>query len=147
MGVNSSGAWDSSDGLGQTARMDTKAPNPPSGTPMTLVSRRETLIVQQGFRNWKTPTLGAHVQVHDGSGSRITLTRVVGLGVLAGGFRKATGHVTIVVIGRDGQTAMVKVKVKPKKAQEILSWAFEFNAWNEAWHRADPALPPYPPTP
>lgn len=118
---------------------------PPSGTKMTLTPKRDTLLVQQGFRFWRTPTLGAHIRIHDGSGTRVTLTRLVGLGALAGSFRKATGHVTVVILGRDGQTEMLKVQVKPQKAQELLSWAFEFNTWNEVQHRANPALPPYPP--
>lgn len=107
--------------------------------------RRENLRVVTGpFSIWKTPCLGAFLQTYDGTGSRVTITRVLTLGMLGGiGFRKGTGEVTIIVTGRTGSTATVKVK--PGKAQEALTWAFEFAAWNEAEHRALGA--PYPPQP
>jgi hypothetical protein len=109
---------------------------------MSMDMRGETLRVVTGpFSIWRTPTLGAHLQVHDGTGSRITLTRVLAVGALAGGLRKGTGHVSIAVYGRDGQMKMVQVK--PSKAQEVLTWAFEFTAWNEAQHRQMNL--PYPP--
>lgn len=105
--------------------------------------RGENLRVVTGpFSIWKTPTLGASLQTFDGTGSRVTFTRVVTLGMLGGiGFRKGTGQVTVIVTGRDGRTTTVKAK--PGKAQVLLTWAFEFTAWNEGEHRALGA--PYPP--
>lgn len=127
---------------GQTARMNTRPPRPPRGIKIAMDSRCENLRVPQGFNGfWRTPALGAQIQVHDGTGSRITLTRALGVGILAGAMRKPTGHVTVVVIGRDGQTKMIKAKAG--KAQALLTWEFEFTAWNEAQHRMMNL--PYPP--
>lgn len=90
---------------------------------------------------WRTPALGAQVMAYDGTGSRVTITRILAVGLLAGGLRKGTGHVSVTVLGRDGTYAAVRVKAR--KAQELMSWAAEFNAWNLAEHQLQGW--PYPP--
>lgn len=121
----------------------TKPPKPPSGTGIALDYKREKFVIVTGpLKIYRAHTLGAVLQTYDGTGTRVSITRVLTLGMLGGiGFRKGTGEVTIIITGRDG--SMATVKVKPKKAQEVLTWAFEFTAWNEAEHRALGL--PYPP--
>lgn len=106
-----------------------------------LDPKGENLRIQQGFKFWKTPALGATLLTHDATGSRITFTRAFTIGLFALGARKKTGQVTVIVTGRDGTTTTVKVEAK--KAEKFLTWAFEFTAWNEAEHRRLGA--PYPP--
>lgn len=122
-----------------------KPPRPPKGVHISMDLRRETLrVVQEGTvigSIWRTPALGAQILAYDGTGSRVTVTRVLAVGLLAGFMRKGTGHVSVTILGRDGQYAAVKVK--PGKAQELMSWAAEFNAWNLAEHQQQGW--PYPP--
>lgn len=127
-----------------------KPPLPPFGTPITLSLDRETLRVQKGFSKWQTPAAGALIQTHDATGQRITVTRAVTIGLFALGAKKRTGHVTVVITGRD-QQQWTMLKIPAKKAEKILDWAFRWNIWSELAAQAPPQpmypAPPYMPPP
>jgi hypothetical protein len=74
--------------------------------------------------------VGALVQTVDGTGKRITATRLFLAGPFALAMRKRTGSLSVVVCGADGDSATVKVSAK--KAQDVMTWAVAFNAWSEA---------------
>lgn len=100
-------------------------PQPPRGTPIFLDSSG-TLTVGQ----WHTPASGATVQTIDGTGKRITVTRLFATGLFAFALKKKTGALSVVICGRDGDSTTVKVSAK--NAQDVMAWAVAFNGWSEA---------------
>lgn len=96
------------------------------GSLITL-DRDGNLKVIEGWKNWRTPAAGARVETVDHTGKRVTPTRVVTMGVLALLAKKKTGHVTVIITGADGDQRLLKVPAK--KAEKVLDWAAEFNAW------------------
>ena len=102
-----------------------KPPKPPRGTPISI-DGDDTLNVS----GWRTPAKGATVQTVDGTGKRVTVTRLFATGLFALALKKKTGNLSVVVCGADGDSTTVKVSAK--KAQDVMAWAFAFNAWSEA---------------
>ncbi|MGW7582743.1 hypothetical protein ACWGKU_28820 [Kitasatospora sp. NPDC054768] len=79
---------------------------------------------------WQTVARGASIQTIDGTGKRITVTRLFVTGLFAFALKKKTGALSVVVCGADGDSATVKVPAK--RAQDVMAWAIAFNAWSEA---------------
>lgn len=100
------------------------APKPPSGTPFKI--RDDSICVG----SWRTAVRGASVQTVDGTGKRVTVTRLALAGPFAFALKKKTGDVSVVVCGADGGTQVTKVGAK--KAQDVMAWAIAFNAWAQA---------------
>ncbi|WP_335981085.1 MULTISPECIES: hypothetical protein [Streptomycetaceae] len=101
-----------------------KPPAVPGGVPI----RVDNATISAGA--WSAPAKGTVVQTVDGTGKRITATRIVALGPLALAARKKTGRLTMVLAAADGSTTTVSVK--PGKAQAATAWAIAFNAWSSA---------------
>jgi hypothetical protein len=70
------------------------------------------------------PVLGAHADMLDESGTRVTVMRVAALGIFALGARKKTGSVTVLVTGPGGT---IKTKVPAKKREAAWLFVNEFN--------------------
>ncbi|MGW7492135.1 hypothetical protein [Streptomyces sp. NPDC054786] len=102
-----------------------KPPKPPRGASISLEGD-DTLSVN----GWQTPAKGATVQTVDGTGKRITVTRLFATGLFALALKKKTGSLSVVACGANGDSATVKVPAK--KAQDLMAWAVAFNAWSEA---------------
>ncbi len=102
-----------------------KPPRPPRGAPISL-DGDGTLRVNQ----WRAPARGATVQTIDGTGKRVTVTRLFVTGVFAFALKKKTGALSVVVCAADGDSTTVKVSAK--KAQDVMAWAVAFNAWSVA---------------
>ncbi|MEU6171315.1 hypothetical protein ABZ832_05255 [Streptantibioticus parmotrematis] len=100
------------------------APKPPLGTPFRI---RDDLIC---VGSWSTAAKGASVQTVDGTGKRVTVTRLALAGPFAFALKKKTGDLSVVVCGADGTTRVTKIG--PKKAQDVMAWAIAFNAWAQA---------------
>jgi hypothetical protein len=101
------------------------APKPPGGTGISLDSKGN---IQAGA--WKSRAAGASVQTVDGTGKRVTMTRLALVGPFAFAAKKKNGQVSVVLCGADGSSATVKVGAK--KAQDVMAWAIAFNAWSTA---------------
>lgn len=102
-----------------------KPPKPPRGAPISL-DGSDTLSVN----GWRTPAKGATVQTVDGTGKRITVTRLFVTGIFALALKKKTGRLSVVVCAANGDSTTVQVSAK--KAQDVIAWAVAFNAWSEA---------------
>lgn len=101
-----------------------KPPLVPGGVPIQVDSNRITA------GSWSAPAKGTVVQTVDGTGKRITATRLIAFGPLALAAKKKTGNLTMVLAAADGSTTTVNVK--PGKAQAATAWAIAFNAWSSA---------------
>lgn len=106
-----------------------KPPKPPSGTYLAI-DRDDNLVVSDGWKNWKIPARTATVHTSDHTGKRVTVTRVVALGIFALAAKKKTGELTVIIAGKDGDTRTLKVR--PKKADAVIDWAVAFNTWSAA---------------
>jgi hypothetical protein len=70
------------------------------------------------------PLAGAQAQMLDQTGSRLTMTRIAMLGPLALAAKKKTGHATLVVAGRSGESFSHKVN----DAGKAFAFVTSFNA-------------------
>jgi hypothetical protein len=102
--------------------MPVSAPRPPRGTGISLDSEGNLCVGR-----WRTSAARAIVQTVDGTGKRVTLTRMALVGPFAFAAKKKSGTVSVVVCGADGSSTVVKVAAK--KAQDVMTWAIAFNAW------------------
>ena len=108
-----------------------KPPYPPSNDAVRFNWKDTHFVVSTPGLTTKIPIAGATIQTVDNTGKRVTITRTLMLGgLLAGGLKKKTGDVTVVVAGADGTTAIAKAKAK--HAADVIAWALAFNAWSEA---------------
>jgi hypothetical protein len=80
-----------------------KPPQPPRGAPISLDSEGILRVNQ-----WRAPARGATVQTVDGTGKRITATRLFLTGPFALAMKKKTGALSVVVCGADGDSRTVK---------------------------------------
>ena len=102
--------------------MPISAPRPPRGTGISLDGTGNLCA-----GGWRALAAEASVQTVDGTGKRVTLTRMALAGPFAFAAKKKSGTVSVILCGADGSSTVVKVAAK--KAQDVMSWAIAFNAW------------------
>jgi hypothetical protein len=117
---------------GERNVVDGGAPKPPLRLPgqggISLDGDR--LVAKQGFATLTVTACNATIAVIDETGSRLTVTRALTIGLFALGARKKTGHVALVV-GDVTTGASIVVKYKSGiVARQALEWAARFEAWN-----------------
>lgn len=100
------------------------APKPPGGAGIRLDGGR----IKVG--KWEAPAAGTTVETVDGTGKRVTVTRLALAGPFAFALKKKTGDLSVVVCAADGTSATTKVAAK--RAQDVMAWAIAFNAWSQA---------------
>lgn len=106
-------------------------PQPPLGGLISIDRKKVELCVNTGgFSLWRTPLFGSSILTIDNTGKRVTVTRLAVLGLFALGAKKKSGDVTVIVVGKNGDSTSIKVKAG--KAQAVITWAVQFNAWMEA---------------
>lgn len=98
---------------------------------MSLISfdRDGNICLPKGFGKWRRPLNAVTIQGVD-HGGRVTLTRVLTIGIFALGAKKQS--VSVVVVTDQGET--YTHKVNGKHAEATLTWAVAFNAWRDAVH-------------
>jgi hypothetical protein len=103
-----------------------KPPKPPAGCGIRI-----DLTGGLAVGSWSVWPENAMVYTIDNTGTRVTLTRVAMLGVLALAAKKKSGTVSV-VIASSVSGASVTHEVKAKHAQAVMTWAVAFNAWQQA---------------
>ena len=110
--------------------MTTPPPPPPKHSKL-IIDKDGNLAAFEGYKKWwRTPAATASVQTLDQTGSRVTVTRALTIGLFALGAKKKTGKVTVIIAAPDGATKTHEVPAN--LADATLTWAASFNAWREA---------------